>query len=97
MIPFMSTSAESLAAEVSGWAKPPAEGPHIGRGHAFSASRSRRLCRSDYRRRGLAGVLALAERNAKSADVADRFITVPGVPSRSNGDADYDLILLPMS
>jgi ubiquinone/menaquinone biosynthesis C-methylase UbiE len=96
MIPFMATCAQTLAAQVASWATPPRKVLDIAAGHGvFGISIAKAVPGAEIVALDWEAVLALAERNAKSAGIADRFRTLAGSAFEVDWGTDYDLVLLP--
>jgi ubiquinone/menaquinone biosynthesis C-methylase UbiE len=93
---FTGAAARVLAAEVAGWANPPAKVLDIAAGSGYfgieiaKAIPSANIVALDWK-----PVLALTEENAKAAGVASRFGFIVGNCFDVEWGRDYDLVMLP--
>lgn len=96
MVPFVAVSSKGLGAAVAALPKPPRKVLDIAAGSGMfgiavaKAAASAEIVAVDWQI-----VLALSERNARTADIGARYRTMPGSAFDVDWGTGYDLVLLP--
>jgi SAM-dependent methyltransferase len=95
MVPLVAPAAQAIAGEVSDWAVPPRRVLDIAAGHGmFGIMVAQAIPQAEVTAIDWQAVLAVAEKNAVGAGIAERYRTVPGSAFEADWGNDFDLVLL---
>jgi hypothetical protein len=96
MVPFIAPVAEGVARQVAAWTDPPRKVLDIAAGHGlFGIAIGKAVPGATVVAVDWENVLAVAQRNAAAAKVAERYRTLPGSAFDVDWGTGYDLVLLP--